>query len=53
VKVGELLLALELLLEHRATGRDLRGFLHRARQLSDIARAYMSRGGQNAKLRGR
>jgi glycosyltransferase involved in cell wall biosynthesis len=29
---------LELPLEHRATGRDLRGFLHRGRQLVDILR---------------
>jgi len=30
----------ELDLEHRATGRDLRGFLHRGRQLRDIALAF-------------
>jgi len=29
----------ELDLEHRATGRTLRGFMHRGRQLIDIARA--------------
>jgi glycosyltransferase involved in cell wall biosynthesis len=34
---------LKLDLEHRATGRSLRGFLHRARQLRDIARAYLAR----------
>jgi glycosyltransferase involved in cell wall biosynthesis len=33
----------ELDLEHRATGRSPRGFLHRGRQLSDFARAYLSR----------
>lgn len=30
----------EVELEHRATGRDLRGFLHRGRQLRDIALAF-------------
>jgi hypothetical protein len=33
----------ELDLEHRATGRSPQGFLHRGRQLSDFARAYLSR----------
>jgi glycosyltransferase involved in cell wall biosynthesis len=33
----------ELDLEHRATGRDLKGFLHRAVQLRDFARVYLSR----------
>ena len=33
----------ELDLEHRATGRTPGGFLHRGRQLRDIARAYASR----------
>ena len=33
----------ELDLEHRATGRSPRGFLHRGRQLADFARAYLSR----------
>jgi glycosyltransferase involved in cell wall biosynthesis len=33
----------ELDLEHRATGRSPRGFLHRGRQLSDFIRAYLSR----------
>lgn len=33
----------ELELEHRATGRDLRGFLHRAGQLRDFLRVYLSR----------
>ena len=33
----------ELDLEHRATGRDLRGFLHRAGQLRDFLRVYVSR----------
>jgi glycosyltransferase involved in cell wall biosynthesis len=38
-RVGEI----ELDLEHRATGRSLSGFLHRARQLADFARAYRAR----------
>ncbi|MFI5027454.1 MAG: glycosyltransferase [Solirubrobacterales bacterium] len=33
----------ELDLEHRATGRRPSGFLHRARQLADFGRAYLSR----------
>jgi hypothetical protein len=33
----------ELELEHRATGRDLSGFLHRARQLAAFLRVYASR----------
>lgn len=33
----------ELDLAHRATGKTLGGFLHRARQARDIARAYASR----------
>ena len=30
----------ELPLRHRATGRDLRGFVHRARQLRDVLLAF-------------
>jgi glycosyltransferase involved in cell wall biosynthesis len=33
----------ELDLSHRATGRSLAGFAHRARQLADFARVYISR----------
>ncbi len=33
----------ELDLEHRATGRTARGFVHRGRQLADFARVYASR----------
>jgi glycosyltransferase involved in cell wall biosynthesis len=33
----------ELDLEHRATGRSLRGFMHRGRQARDVLRAYASR----------
>jgi hypothetical protein len=38
-RVGEF----ELDLEHRPTGRNVAGFLHRARQLRDFGRAYASR----------
>ncbi len=38
-RVGEY----ELDLEHRATTRSASGFLHRARQLRDFARAYLAR----------
>jgi glucosyl-3-phosphoglycerate synthase len=38
-RVGEV----ELDLEHRPTGRNVAGFLHRARQLRDFGRAYASR----------
>jgi glycosyltransferase involved in cell wall biosynthesis len=38
-RVGEY----ELDLTHRATGRTLGGFLHRARQLLDFGRAYLAR----------
>jgi glycosyltransferase involved in cell wall biosynthesis len=38
-RVGEY----ELDLSHRATGRDLAGFLHRARQLRDFTRVYWNR----------
>jgi glycosyltransferase involved in cell wall biosynthesis len=38
-RVGEV----ELDLAHRATGRSVRGFLHRARQLKDFARVYAAR----------
>ena len=36
LELGEI----EVELEHRATGRDLRGFLHRGRQLRDILLAF-------------
>jgi Glycosyl transferase family 2 len=38
-RVGEV----ELDLTHRATGRTLRGFLHRGRQLADFVRVYLAR----------
>ncbi|HEX7280059.1 MAG TPA: glycosyltransferase [Solirubrobacterales bacterium] len=43
VRAGFRLGEVELDLEHRATGRDPRGFLHRARQLRDFARVYLAR----------
>ncbi len=42
-RAGHRLVELELDLEHRATGRDLGGFLHRGRQLADFARVYFAR----------
>jgi glycosyltransferase involved in cell wall biosynthesis len=43
VRSGFRVAEVELDLEHRATGRTLGGFLHRARQLRDFARAWWSR----------
>ena len=43
VRAGYRVCEVELDLAHRATGRSLGGFLHRGRQLLDIARAYRSR----------
>lgn len=43
VRVGYRLGEYELNLEHRATGRNLVGFLHRARQLRDFLQVYFSR----------
>jgi glycosyltransferase involved in cell wall biosynthesis len=43
VRGGYRLHEYEIDLEHRATGRDLAGFLHRARQLRDFARVYLTR----------
>jgi glycosyltransferase involved in cell wall biosynthesis len=45
VRSGHTVREYELDLNHRATGRTLAGFAHRARQLRDFARAYRSRGG--------
>ena len=42
---------LDLDLEHRATGRDLRGFLHRGRQLRDILLAFGPQGRNHRGLR--
>jgi glycosyltransferase involved in cell wall biosynthesis len=46
VRAGYRLGEYELDLEHRATGRDLAGFAHRAAQLIDFARVYASRMGR-------
>ena len=43
VRAGFSVREIELDLEHRATGRTLNGFAHRARQLVDIARAWWAR----------
>ncbi|HEV3046105.1 MAG TPA: glycosyltransferase [Solirubrobacteraceae bacterium] len=43
VRAGRRVLELELELEHRVSGRTPAGFLHRARQLADCARAYAAR----------
>jgi glycosyltransferase involved in cell wall biosynthesis len=45
VRAGHTLREYELDLSHRATGRNLAGFSHRAGQLRDFARAYASRRG--------
>jgi glycosyltransferase involved in cell wall biosynthesis len=45
VRAGHTLREYELELSHRATGRSLAGFAHRARQLRDFARVYASRRG--------
>jgi glycosyltransferase involved in cell wall biosynthesis len=42
-RAGYRVVEVELDLAHRATGRTLRGFLHRARQLADFAAVYLSR----------
>jgi glycosyltransferase involved in cell wall biosynthesis len=43
VRAGYRLREYELELEHRATGRSLAGFRHRAAQLRDFVRAYLAR----------
>jgi glycosyltransferase involved in cell wall biosynthesis len=48
VRAGYRLGEYELDLAHRATGRSLAGFAHRARQLADFARVYLSRRGGRA-----
>lgn len=42
-RAGHRITEIDLDLTHRATGKSLRGFLHRGRQLRDIAAAYLSR----------
>jgi glycosyltransferase involved in cell wall biosynthesis len=53
IRAGHRLREYRLDLSHRATGRDLRGFAHRARQLADFSRAYMSRAGEQPPPSGR
>jgi glycosyltransferase involved in cell wall biosynthesis len=43
VRAGYRLSEYELDLSHRATGRSLSGFVHRARQLADFGRVYLAR----------
>jgi glycosyltransferase involved in cell wall biosynthesis len=43
LRAGYRVVEVELDLGHRATGRTLRGFLHRGRQLADFARVYLDR----------
>ncbi|MDQ3572757.1 MAG: glycosyltransferase [Actinomycetota bacterium] len=43
VRAGLLVREVELDLEHRATGRSLRGFIHRGRQLRDFTRVYAAK----------
>jgi glycosyltransferase involved in cell wall biosynthesis len=43
VRAGYRVQEVELALAHRATGRTLRGFLHRGRQLADFVHVYVSR----------
>ena len=40
IRAGLTVVEVELDLEHRATGRTLAGFMHRGRQLWDLARVY-------------
>jgi glycosyltransferase involved in cell wall biosynthesis len=42
-RAGGRVLEIELDLQHRSTGRTLGGFIHRGRQLLDIARVYRER----------
>ena len=49
VRAGCTLREYELELEHRATGRTAAGFLHRARQLRDFLRVYLSRMGRSGR----
>ena len=43
VRAGDRVVEFELDLAHRASGRSLSGFLHRARQLLDFMRVYVQR----------
>ena len=46
VRAGYRVREVELDLEHRATGRNLAGFVHRAGQLRDFARVFLARQGR-------
>ena len=43
VRAGHRVVEIELDLAHRASGRTLGGFAHRARQLVDFVRVYLAR----------
>jgi len=43
VRAGYRVKEVELPLTHRATGKTLRGFLHRGRQLRDFVAVYLAR----------
>jgi hypothetical protein len=43
VRAGHRVIEVQLELAHRASGRTFAGFLHRARQLVDFVRVYLSR----------
>jgi hypothetical protein len=51
IRTGLAVAETEVELEHRATGRDLRGFLHRGRQLRDILLAFGPQGRNHRGLR--
>ena len=51
VRAGLTVAEREVELEHRTTGRDLRGFLHRGRQLRDILLAFGPQGRNHRGLR--
>jgi len=50
VRAGLRVREVEIELHHRATGRDLAGQLHRARQLRDVTRALVARGAVESRL---
>jgi glycosyltransferase involved in cell wall biosynthesis len=52
VRAGFRVKEIELPLEHRATGRTIGGFLHRARQLRDFHGAYRARRGRSRRAEG-
>jgi hypothetical protein len=42
-RAGMVVLEVELDLQHRATRRDLAGFMHRGKQLASFVRVYVAR----------